>query len=136
MDLTLTKKNEHLIFNWFCKPTFSDRFLNFNSKHPMLHKKSISLTDRMHLLSHLEFHEKNSEWIINILLDNGYSIAFIFSTITKRLLIKFHHLNNLEFSNNDSKENMYERSRTNYFTIPMFPTSQKILYNTLRISPT
>jgi len=27
------------IFNWYRKPTFSGRFLNYHSHHPFLHKK-------------------------------------------------------------------------------------------------
>jgi len=52
----INKKNSRLIFNWYRKPTFSSRFLNFYSQHPFLHKKGtiISLIDRVILLSHPE----------------------------------------------------------------------------------
>jgi len=38
LDLTIIKKNNSLIFNWFRKPTFSGRFLNFYSHHPFNQK--------------------------------------------------------------------------------------------------
>jgi len=57
LDLTLTKKDGRLIFNWYRKPTFSG-FLNFHSQHPFLHKKGtiMSLIDRVILLSHKKYH--------------------------------------------------------------------------------
>jgi len=39
LDLSMIKKDDFLIFNWFHKPTFSGRFLNYNSQYPFTHKK-------------------------------------------------------------------------------------------------
>jgi len=79
--------NGRLISNWFRKPTFSGRFLNFHSHHPLTHKRGtiMSLTDRVLSLSHPRFHQQNLDYIIRILLDNGYPLDVIFSTIRKRL---------------------------------------------------
>jgi len=41
LDLTLIKRNGKLIFNWYQKPMFSGKFLNFHSLHPFSHKKGI-----------------------------------------------------------------------------------------------
>jgi len=80
LDLTLIKKDSWLIFNWYQKPIFSGRFLNFYSQHSFLHKKDTitSLIDRVILLSHPEFHKDNFNLIINILLDNDYPLNLIF----------------------------------------------------------
>ncbi|KYM98511.1 hypothetical protein ALC62_10773 [Cyphomyrmex costatus] len=69
------------------KPTFSGRFLNFLSNHPISQKRGViySLVDRAFLLSDVVFHEKNLILIINILLDNDYPLSFIFDTINQRI---------------------------------------------------
>jgi len=60
LDLTIIKKEGYLIFDWFQKPTFSGRYLNYSSQHPFTHKKGtiISLIDKVILLSHPQFHKK------------------------------------------------------------------------------
>jgi len=70
LDLSLIKSEGYLIFDWFQKPTFSGRFLNYNSQHPFIHKKGtiISLTDRVINLSHPGFHKKNFDLIIKVLI--------------------------------------------------------------------
>ena len=81
--------------DWYRKPTFSGRFLNFNSNHPISQKKGtiFSLVDRAFLLSDFMFHTKNLTFIINILLDNDYPLIFIFDTVNQRIktLIKNRH---------------------------------------------
>jgi len=101
LDLTIIKKDNSLIFNWFCnptssgnwfrKPTSSGRFLSFYS-HPFNHKRGTmySLIDRVIRLSHPEFQKNNFDYIIKVLLDNGYPLDLIFSTIRKRLHTAFH----------------------------------------------
>jgi len=90
LDLTIIKQNNFLIFDWFQKPTFSGRFLNFHSHHPFTHKRGTmySLVDRVLRLSHPNFHQKNFDYIIKILLDNGYPLHLIFWTIRRRLHTK------------------------------------------------
>ena len=74
-------------FDWYRKPTFSDRFLNFHSNHPLTQKKGtiFSLIDRAFLLSDGMFHIKNLTFIINILLENDYPLDFIFDSINQRI---------------------------------------------------
>ena len=87
--------DETLIFDWYRKPTFSGRFLNYFSWHPLCQKIGtiIGLIDRVLLLSHPSFHKKNFDLVIKILLNNGYPLSLIFSTITKRLYKKFDPFN-------------------------------------------
>ena len=49
----------------------------------------IKLIDRVLLLSHPSFHKKNFDLVIKILLNNGYPLSLIFSTIKKRFNKKF-----------------------------------------------
>jgi len=57
-----------------------------------------------------EFQQKNFSFIINILLDNYYPLEFLFSSVRKRLSVKFRLLNNHDKSAKDNKNN--------YFVIP------------------
>ncbi|EFN62673.1 hypothetical protein EAG_00345, partial [Camponotus floridanus] len=86
LDVSIVVNQNQLEFDWYHKPTFSGRFLNFFSQHPLIHKKGviIGLTDRVFKLSHPRFHEKNLSVIMDILLKNGYPIKLIFNTIKNR----------------------------------------------------
>ncbi|KYN29720.1 hypothetical protein ALC57_00983 [Trachymyrmex cornetzi] len=91
LDVTLIRKDDYLMYDWYHKPSFSARYLNYFSCHQRCHKMGIimSLIDRVLLLSHPTFHEKNFKFIINILLTNGYPLKLIFESIRKRLHTKF-----------------------------------------------
>jgi len=71
-----------MIFDWYQKPTFSGRILNYFSQHPVTQKRGVvmNLTDKV-FLSHSDFQQKNFSFIINFLLDNFYPLDFIFSCI-------------------------------------------------------
>jgi len=114
LDLTIIKQGNTLVFDWFRKPTFSGRFLNFFSHHPFTHKRGTiySLIDRVFRLSHPEFHEKNLDLIIKILLDNGYPLHLIFNSIRNRLQPFIH--SNKKITSDEKEDN----SRLPFFTIP------------------
>jgi len=99
LDVTLIKKDDRLHSNWYRKPTFSGRFLNFHS-YPFAHKKGtvLSLIDRVISLSHPEFHNENFDLVIKTLVDNSYPLDLIFSTIRKRLHSR------IQQKNHNSKE--------------------------------
>jgi len=65
LDLTIIKQDNTLIFDWFRKPIFSGRFLNYHSHHPFTHKRGTmyNLIDRVRL-SYPEFHKNNFDYII------------------------------------------------------------------------
>ncbi|XP_067205235.1 uncharacterized protein [Linepithema humile] len=94
LDITLYRGNNQFMFNWYRKPTFSGRFLNFHSQHPISHKRGVlvGLIDRVLGLSHPQFYQQNFVLIINILLNNGYPLPFIFNGIRER--IKYYIYNN------------------------------------------
>jgi len=87
LDVTLIIENGVIKFDLYKKPTNSGRYLNFLSNHPMEHKKGVilGLFVRILLLSHPSFHVKNIKDAIIILLQNGYPLQFIFSTINNRI---------------------------------------------------
>ena len=47
LDVTISINGNRFGFDWYRKPTFSGRFLNFNSNHPMAQKRGtiLSLTE-------------------------------------------------------------------------------------------
>ncbi|KAM0724705.1 hypothetical protein ACS0PU_009089 [Formica fusca] len=118
LDISILLINNRLLTDWFHKPTFSGRYLNFLSQHPTCQKRGtiIGLVDRAFLLSHPQFHQKNLDFIIKILLDNNYPLDFIFQTIFNRLkfLITSRGLPTYDVDvNNES---------VSYFTIPFVHT--------------
>jgi len=58
----------NLIFNLCFKSTFSGRYLNFQSNHPLIHKRGIifGLVDKVFKLSNSKYHQTNIENIIRI----------------------------------------------------------------------
>ena len=89
LDVTISIIGNGFGVDWYRKPTFSGRFLNFYSNHPIAQKRGtiFSLVDRTILLSDVRFHTQNLTLIINILLDNDYPLSFIFDTINLRIEI-------------------------------------------------
>jgi len=45
----------------------------------------LNLVDRAFLLSHPHFHEKNFKFVISTLLNNDYSLKFIFRVMSDRI---------------------------------------------------
>ena len=82
LNVTIPINENRFDFDWYRKPTFSGRFLNFNPNHPMAQKRGtiLPLIDRAFLLSDFRFHTQNLTFIINILLDNDYPLYFIFDS--------------------------------------------------------
>ncbi|KYN15994.1 hypothetical protein ALC57_11760 [Trachymyrmex cornetzi] len=116
LDVTIKTINNTIIFDLYRKPTFSGRYLNFHSNHPMIHKKGIviSLLDRIIFLSHPNFHTKNITNMINDLINNGYPLEFLFNTINNRiksLTYKVEHKNN---KNNDLSDSQIKK----FVTLP------------------
>ncbi|XP_071580938.1 uncharacterized protein [Temnothorax nylanderi] len=76
LDLMLIVRGDTIITDWFHKETFSGRLLSFLSNHPIQHKIGTiySLVDRSIRLSHPSFYNKNLNFVINVLLGNGYPI--------------------------------------------------------------
>ncbi|RLU26748.1 hypothetical protein DMN91_000545 [Ooceraea biroi] len=76
-----------LITNWYRKPTFSRRYMNYFSNHPSQHKISVvkSLVDRAVLLSDSRFHTANLSLVRDILINNCYPAGFINKHIKKRI---------------------------------------------------
>ena len=120
LDVTISINENGFGFDWYRKPTFSGRFLNFNSNHPMAQKRGtiLSLVDRACLLSDFRFHTRNLTFIINILSDNDYPLSFIFDTVNQRIknLIRNRHTTHRVLADNDR-----ENESVSWLTVPFIP---------------
>ena len=87
LDVTVIRGNELVKFNWYHKPTFSSRCLNFWSQHPVSQKIGTiaGLIDRVVLLSNSKFYLDNLCFIIKVLLKNDYPLNLIFENISNCL---------------------------------------------------
>lgn len=64
LDVLLVRQGNSILTDWYTKPTFSGRLLNFYSKHPISQKIVMvyNLTDRAIKLSDKQFHNKNKDY--------------------------------------------------------------------------
>jgi len=114
LDVTIINKEGTIEFDWYKKPTFSGRLLNFLSHHPTSQKRGviINMIDRVFLLSHPRFHEKNLRFVVETFVSNGYPLQFIFDTIHMRLKSLFNKQTKKQITENTNEE------RTTWFVIP------------------
>ena len=88
LDIKIIINNQRqIITNWYRKPTFSGRYLNFNSHHPLNNKIAIiyGLVDRAIKLSHKSFQKQNILFIKQVLKQKNYPQHLIDLHIKKRL---------------------------------------------------
>lgn len=132
LDVKIIKKQNTIISDWYQKPTWSARYLNFHSNHPLTHKVGtiVGLVDRVILLSHPMFHKKNFNLIITTLLKNGYPLDLIFKNIKKRLHHKF---NSIDCPDYRTPTQATEKKK--YFTIPYINSISGKFKNFFRNNP-
>jgi len=94
-----------LITNWYRKPTFSGRYINFFSNHPYQYKLNTitNLVDQAILLSDKRFHTENLATVKSVLRNNGYPVKLVnrkinnrFNYLTKNKINKNNDDNNVE----------------------------------------
>ena len=88
-NLTIIKNEDNSIkTNWFRKNTYSGRFLNYFSNHPLQHKIGIikNLVDSAILFADKSFHNENLDIIKNYLELNNYLKNIIIKHINKRII--------------------------------------------------
>ncbi|XP_067216923.1 reticulocyte-binding protein homolog 1 isoform X1 [Linepithema humile] len=126
LDTLITTEQNEIIFNHYQKPTNSGRLLNFNSNHPIQHKRAIisNMTDRILTLSHHKFHKSNLNKAINSLLENGYPLKFIFENMRNRIN-KYNNDKKSTVNKEHSKKT--EEKEKKYFTIPYMKNDTKKL---------
>ena len=124
LETLLIKNNKnHIITNWYRKPTYTGCYINYFSHHPLNQKIGIiyMLVDRAIKLAHKNFHNENLDFVKNILVKNDYPTKIIEKYIKKRISI----INNCDKKSCDID---------NRFTI-VLPYSKNLyfpIYNTLK----
>ena len=108
-------KEKHLTFDWYQKPIFLGRFLNYFSNHLISQKKGIifGLVDRVLLLYDSEFYHKNLTLIVNILIENDYPLKFIFNAI---------YVRNIQREGSVVRDCTNNSDETSWFTVPFVPS--------------
>ena len=87
LDLSIIRENNKLITNWYHKPTFSSRFINFHSNCPKHQKVALiyNLIDHAYKLSDNRFLEQNLLCVKKILIINDFPLKFIDKYTKKRI---------------------------------------------------
>ena len=119
LDIEIIKDSSNiLVTDWYHKPTFSERFLNFNSEHALKHKINIinNLKFRAEKLSDERFHPKNRELIKTFLHKNNYSLSLI---------------NKILNNNKQNKYNNNQENNNKYYKIPYVRNLSEKLNRTL-----
>ncbi|KAL6418881.1 hypothetical protein ACFW04_011716 [Cataglyphis niger] len=80
----------------------------------------MGLIDRAFRLFHPQFHQKNFNFIINILLNNNYPLDFIFLTLHNRLKYLFNNHNKSNRNPSDEIEETIKKEK--FFTILYYIT--------------
>ena len=89
LNILIIRNNDNTIYtNWYRKNTFSGRFLNYFSNHPIQHKINIikNLVNSAILLSNKIYHVDNLNNIKEYLILNNYPTKFIDNYIKKRTI--------------------------------------------------
>nr|CAI5829378.1 unnamed protein product [Callosobruchus analis] len=78
---------EVFVTDWYNRPTFSERFLNFNSEHHLKNKLNTinNLKHRVTQLSYPSIHQKNLENVKEYLLKNNYPVKLVDKLLKKAI---------------------------------------------------
>ena len=125
MDLDIFRiDNDFAITNWYKKPTFSGRYLNFFSHHPIAHKIGIiySIVDKCINLANPKFHNNNLKEAKNILINNDYPLNFI----NKYMNIRLNTLKTKKSNNQSVVTIKHTILRNKKVILPFSNTYQKV----------
>lgn len=114
LDINISYNNNgNIKTNWYTKPVWSGRYLNFNSFTPCKYKKSVvnSLVDRAVILTDPEQRPQSLKKIKNALRNNGYPQKFT-EPIIKNRINKIYNSNNSTQMNQEIKK---------YISLPYIP---------------
>ncbi|XP_076298582.1 uncharacterized protein LOC143217825 [Lasioglossum baleicum] len=94
LDVSVLRDGNKLRTNWFHKTSWSGRYVNFHSHHPLQHKIGLvkGLIDRAILLANPEFRSDNLKIIKDVLRRNGYPVELTSRIIKKRIVDIYHPL--------------------------------------------
>ena len=124
LDITIFRnKNSFVSTNWYKKETYSGRYLNFNSHHPVKQKIAIiyNTVDKCLLLSDKKFHNGNIKIAKKFLAANDYPLKFINKYAKKRIHSIKQNFNSDNNSLNTNKKNNNKTSTSKIrLVLPFF----------------
>jgi len=128
LDTTIIIKNNKILFDWFHKPTFLGRYLNYLFQHLLSQKVGTitGLVDRAFLLSHPEFHQKNLDFVVRVLLENDYPLNLIFNKMSSRIKYLVH-----DKSSSKNNVDLTNENRKIWFTVPYITSVSEKFKNIL-----
>ncbi|XP_071579989.1 uncharacterized protein [Temnothorax nylanderi] len=87
LDTIVIRDGNRLTSNWYRKPTFSGRYTNYFSSHPLKYKVNTitSLVDHAVLLSDARYHDSNINLVKKILVNNSFPMDLINKHINNRI---------------------------------------------------
>src|SRR5580765_6586553 len=131
LNTTVLRKDGTLITNWYRKPTFSGRYINYFSNHPYKYKINtvINLVDHAILLSDQRFHDSNLKTVTSILKNNCFPDNLIKKYVTDRVYKLQHPTSN---ENQGTREVSTVKSKKNYIIIPYCNRYSNDIYRFLR----
>ena len=118
LDLQIFREKNCLAYtNWYRKPTFSGRYLNYHSHHNTSQKIAIvyGIVDKCIKLSDKRFYSSNLKLAKQLLISNNYPKKFIEKYIKKRI----YFLNNKNFNPKDPDKKL-KFSGNNRLVLPYF----------------
>jgi len=126
LDLQLIIENNHIITDYYRKPTSSGRILNFYSAHPfhMKFNTILNFAKRIKRLSDRRFDTTNIDIITTTLEKNNYPPKII-----RSILKKFHYFD----PNNDKPKDKKINIQTRFAAIPFIKDFSEPLTGKLRI---
>lgn len=126
LDINLHRVNNKIVFNWYTKPTWSGRMMNFHSTQPLQQKINTAnnLIKKVLTISDKRFHKDNLTKITDVLTKNGYPHYLI-----KNLLHKTQHQKQQTLQTSNVQSGNSKR----YYSISYIPnlTNNKILQQTI-----
>lgn len=87
LDILLKRDNGHIKINWYTKPTWSGRYLNYKSENPMIHKINSlnAILDRAIKFTAVENRPTEIKKVKNTFIQNNYPVELVNKQIRRRL---------------------------------------------------
>ena len=122
LDLNLARKPDGTIsFTIFRKPTHTEKYLDYDSNHPIEHKSSVvrTLLHRAFTLCDIEHRQQEVNHISDALQNNGYPKSLI-KKHEQKLVSKFNDTNH-QRNNDPTSNDPISDGKQPYVSIPYIP---------------
>nr|XP_022911173.1 uncharacterized protein LOC111422201 [Onthophagus taurus] len=131
--IVIRNLDQTISLNWYTKPTYSGRYINFHSNHPLNQKLNtvVAMVNRVRSISDVRFLDSNLKKLRDIFVNNGYPIGLV-----NRILYHngTYHRNISQPSEGDDQHDISSLPgpRTHFVKIPFVPRLTDKLVSVLR----